>query len=63
MVDAAMLRWVLPACVDDEGAVNALLDEALISAADRCPDPVAVEHAVIEGICESKRKQLTLTFA
>ena len=30
-----MLRWVLPACVDDEGAVLALLDEVLVSCQDR----------------------------
>ena len=34
-VDCGMLRWVLPACVDDEGAVLALLDEVLVSCQDR----------------------------
>jgi hypothetical protein len=30
-----MMRWVLPACVDDEGSVLALLDEVLVSCQDR----------------------------
>ena len=34
-VDCAMMRWVLPACVDDEGSVLALLDEVLVSCQDR----------------------------
>ena len=35
-LDCAMLRWVLPCCVEDEGSVVALLDEALISCQERC---------------------------
>ena len=30
-LDCGMLRWVLPTCVEDEGAVLSLLDELLIS--------------------------------
>ena len=58
-----MLRWVLPACVDDEGAVLALLDEAIISCQDRCVEIAAVEHSVLEGLCERKRQQLLLALA
>ena len=57
-VDCAMLRWVLPPCVDDEGSVLALLDEALISCQERCLDPVAVEHSVMEELCQAKRRSL-----
>jgi len=58
-LDAAFLRWVLPANVDDEGAVLALLDEAIISCQERCVDPVVFEHADMEPFCEAKRKELT----
>ena len=57
-VDCAMLRWVLPACVEDEGAVQALLDEALISCQERCLDAVAIEHAVMEELCQAARRAL-----
>ena len=59
-----MLRWVLPACVDDEGAVLALLDEALVASQERSLEPSgAVEHAVLEGLCEHKRQQLLAALA
>ena len=57
-LDCAFLRWVLPSNVDDEGAVLALLDEAIISCQERCIDPAAFEHADMEPFCEAKRKQL-----
>ena len=49
---------MLPSNVDDEGAVLALLDEAIISCQERCIDPAAFEHADMEPFCEAKRKQL-----
>ena len=57
-IDCAMLRWVLPPCVDDEGAVASLLDEALLSCRERCLDCVPVEHAILEELCDAKRKEL-----
>lgn len=63
-VDCAMMRWVLPACVDDEGSVLALLDEVLVSCQDRSLEPAgAVDHSVLEGLCEHKRQQLLLALA
>ena len=63
-VDCGMLRWVLPACVDDDGAVLALLDEVLVSCQDRSLEPAgAVDPAVMEGLCEHKRQQLLLALA
>ena len=56
--DCAMLRWVLSPSVDDEGSVQALLDEALISCQERCLDPVLLEHAAVEDLCERKRRDL-----
>jgi len=62
-VDCGMLRWVLPPCVDDEGSVIALLDEALISCQERCLDAAAIDHGVMEALCDAKRKALTMSFA
>lgn len=62
-VDCGMLRWVLPPCVGDEGAILALLDEALVSCQERCLDPVPFEQNVIEVLCEAKRKVLRLNLA
>ena len=56
--DCAMLRWVLPGVVDEEGAVLALLDEALISSHERCLDAVPLEHHVLESLCVEKRRAL-----
>lgn len=59
-VDVGMLRWLLPPVVDDEGAIVALLDEALFSCQERCLDCVAVDHARLETLCGTKRKELLL---
>lgn len=55
-VDCSMLRWVLSSCVEDDGDVLALLDEAFISCQERCLDCVPLEHAVIEALCENERQ-------
>ena len=57
-VDCAMLRWVLPPLVDDEGAVLALLDEVLISCEERSLHAEAIEQSVVEGLCDAKRHKL-----
>ena len=57
-VDCGMLRWILSPCVEDEGSVVALLDEALISCQERCREPVVLDHSVVEQLCEAKRKEL-----
>ena len=58
-VDCAMLRWVLgPVVGDEEGSVQALLDEALVSCQERCLDPVPLEHQSLEEMCERKRRDL-----
>ncbi len=44
--------------MDDEGPVLPLLDEALISGQERCLDAVAVDHAVMEELCQAKRRAL-----
>ena len=59
-VDCAMLRWILPPCMDDEGSVLALLDEALISCQERCLDAVAIEHGAVEELCQAKRQALAV---
>ena len=62
-LDCAMLRWVLPACVDDEGAALSLLDELLISCQERTLEPAPLEHSVLERLCDAKRKELLLALA
>ena len=62
-LDCAMLRWVLPASVDDDESVGALLDEAVISCQERCLDCASLDHAVIEALCEAKRNELRLAMA
>ena len=57
-LDCAMLRWILPPCVEDEGSVLALLDEALISCQERCNDATPLEHASLETLCDAKRSEL-----
>ena len=42
---------------------NGQLDEAIISCQDRCVEIAAVEHSVLEGLCERKRQQLLLALA
>ena len=59
-LDCAFLRWILPTNVDDEGAVLALLDEAIISCQERSLDPIALEFTQMEGICEAKRKECAI---
>ncbi|KAL3917252.1 MAG: hypothetical protein SGPRY_006479 [Prymnesium sp.] len=62
-LDCGMMRWVLPACVDDDRDVLSLLDELLISCQERCIDCVPLEQSVLERLCDAKRKELLLTFA
>lgn len=62
-LDCGMMRWVLPACVEDEGAILALLDEVLISCQERCVDCVPLEHSFIERLCDAKRKELQIALA
>ena len=33
-------------------------DEALLSCQERCLDCVPVEHAILEELCDAKRKEL-----
>ena len=35
-----------------------MLDEALISCQERCLDAVAIEHAVMEELCQAARRAL-----
>jgi len=62
-LDCSMMRWALPAIVEDEGAVLSLLDEVLISCQERCLDCVPLEHSALERICDTKRKELLLKLA
>ncbi|KAL1495802.1 hypothetical protein AB1Y20_016663 [Prymnesium parvum] len=62
-LDCGMMRWVLPACVEQEADVLSLLDEILISCQERCLDCVPLEHAVLQRLCDAKRKELQLSYS
>ena len=57
-LDVAMLRWAVPCAVDDDADALALLDEVLISCAERSVNAPPLEHAAIEAMCEAERKYL-----
>lgn len=58
-VDTTMLRWVLHDCVDDTTVLQALIDEVMTSAHERCLKPDPIENELIEALCDAKRQQLT----
>ncbi|KAJ1632799.1 Vps51/Vps67-domain-containing protein [Pavlovales sp. CCMP2436] len=57
-VDACMLRWALQECVDDTTVLQALIDEVMTSAHERCLQPDPIETELIEALCDAKRQQL-----
>jgi hypothetical protein len=52
---------MLPHFVDDVGALDKMLDEILISAAERCLEPAPMEQSVIVSICTAKKAKLALS--
>ena len=51
-VDVSYLNLYLWRFVSDENLVVFMLDEVMISAVHRCPDPVPMEQSVVEVICD-----------
>ena len=51
-VDVSYLNLYLWRFVSDEELVVFMLDEVMISAVHRCPDPVPMEQSVVEVICD-----------
>jgi len=57
-VDMHVLRWTMAECVDDQASLQALVDEVMTSAHERCLQPVNLEPEVLEALCEAKRQHL-----
>eukprot|EP00929_Paragymnodinium_shiwhaense_P054009 TRINITY_DN27078_c0_g1_i1.p1 TRINITY_DN27078_c0_g1~~TRINITY_DN27078_c0_g1_i1.p1 ORF type:complete len:849 (+),score=238.17 TRINITY_DN27078_c0_g1_i1:224-2770(+) len=57
-VDCAFLGEFLREFVENEeaGVMDSLLDEVVTSASQRCTDPVQMDVALIEKICDEKKK-------
>lgn len=43
--------------VEDAGVLASLLDEAVASASQRCPEPVLLDVAHVEAICDEFKKR------
>lgn len=46
--------------VEDASMLGALLNEAVTSAAQRCDDPMLMDAAILESLCEDKKRQFTV---
>ncbi|XP_058077421.1 vacuolar protein sorting-associated protein 51 homolog isoform X2 [Magnolia sinica] len=53
-VDIQFLRNPLKENVDDEAAIDFLLDEVIVAAAERCLDPIALEPAILDKLIQAK---------
>lgn len=57
-VDTCMLRWALAECVDDAPMMQAMIDELMTSAHERCLQPDPIETELVEALCNAKRQQM-----
>eukprot|EP00741_Cyanophora_paradoxa_P013928 tig00020723_g13445.t1 len=57
-LDTHFLRIMLRPYVNEETVLETLADEVITSAADRCPEPVPLEQAFVDQVCEAKRALL-----
>ncbi|GAA0158641.1 hypothetical protein LIER_15608 [Lithospermum erythrorhizon] len=53
-LDIQFLRGTMTDAAEDEAAVDLLLDEVIIAAAERCLDPVPLENAILDKIIQAK---------
>ncbi|KAJ7977655.1 vacuolar protein sorting-associated protein 51-like [Quillaja saponaria] len=53
-VDIQFLRTPLRDVVEDEAAVDFLLDEVIVAAAERCLDPIALEPPILDKLVQAK---------
>lgn len=56
-VDVAFLGEMVRDFVeaDEAGALDGLLDEVVASTSQRCFEPVLMDQAVVDGICDQKK--------
>ncbi|THG18923.1 hypothetical protein TEA_018219 [Camellia sinensis var. sinensis] len=53
-LDIQFLRTTLKDTVEDEAAIDFLLDEVIVAAAERCLDPVPLEIPILDRLIEAK---------
>ncbi|XP_065860334.1 vacuolar protein sorting-associated protein 51 homolog [Euphorbia lathyris] len=53
-LDIQFLRAPLKESVEDEAAIDFLLDEAIVGASERCLDPVPLEPAILDKLIQAK---------
>ncbi|XP_057966548.1 vacuolar protein sorting-associated protein 51 homolog [Malania oleifera] len=53
-LDVHFLRTALKETVEDEAAVDFLLDEVIVAAAERCLDPIPLEAPILEKLMQAK---------
>ncbi|KAA8543033.1 hypothetical protein F0562_021472 [Nyssa sinensis] len=53
-LDIQFLRTTLKEIVEDEAAVDFLLDEVVVAAAERCHDPIPLEPPILDKLIQAK---------
>ncbi|RVW41500.1 Vacuolar protein sorting-associated protein 51-like [Vitis vinifera] len=53
-LDIQFLRVPLKEIVEDEAAIDFLLDEVIVSAAERCLDPIPLEPPILDKLIQAK---------
>ncbi|KAJ4954893.1 hypothetical protein NE237_011676 [Protea cynaroides] len=53
-LDIQFLRSPLKEIVEDEAAIDFLLDEVIVAAAERCLDPIHLEPAILDKLVQAK---------
>uniref|UniRef100_A0A5B7AYV3 Vacuolar protein sorting-associated protein 51 homolog n=1 Tax=Davidia involucrata TaxID=16924 RepID=A0A5B7AYV3_DAVIN len=53
-LDIQFLRTTLKEIVEDEAAVDFLLDEVIVAAAERCLDPIPLEPPILDKLIQAK---------
>ncbi|XP_068658687.1 vacuolar protein sorting-associated protein 51 homolog [Aristolochia californica] len=53
-LDTQYLRNPLKEIIEDEAAIDLLLDEVIVAAAERCLDPILLEPAILDKLIQAK---------
>ncbi|VFQ80274.1 unnamed protein product [Cuscuta campestris] len=60
-LDLHFLKTSLKNAAEDEAAVDFLLDEVIVAAAERCLDPIPLEPAILDKLVQTKLSKTTTT--
>ncbi|GFZ13797.1 Vps51/Vps67 family (components of vesicular transport) protein [Actinidia rufa] len=58
-LDIQFLRTTLKETVEDEAAIDFLLDEVIVAAAERCLDPIPLEPPILDKLIQAKLAKTT----